>query len=164
MTFLSGCRLLTAIILSSILIPLISPAQVTIKEKMEIKPKVPLKNQSIGKPHGQLNGSSVDYFNPPLFTGGTLTLGAALVSTGKIDIQGEIDCDNQDVLAVVLPGGLQDRIIAWKGRQPSAAGCNMDEGKTPYYVTLPGGSNVPNIRMSLRNGEPWWDVYLGHRR
>jgi hypothetical protein len=137
--------------------PLISLSQVTIKEKVEIKPKAPTKIQNSGKSQLQSDGSSGDYFDPPLFySGGVVTLGAALVATGEIDIQGAIDGNQSAVVTVVL-SAYQDRQIAWKGGQPIPWGGSMYEGQSPYYDTVGGPSYIPVIALYLFGGTVWYD-------
>jgi hypothetical protein len=149
MSLLSTClggssrRLLKAIILTIIVVPLISVAQVRIKEKVEIKTKALV-------PTKRLSGS-IDFFSPPLFFDdeGTLVvpLASTLIASGSINVKGQID---QGCWAQVGYSMYDGHALAWRDYS--------EGGGEPLTVSLEYGEYMPviaDIKLRLHNAEDW---------
>lgn len=155
MSLLSTClggpsrRLLKAIILSIILVPLISIAQVTIKEKVEVRLK-----ESI--PKNRFTGT-VDYFSPPQFLDdeGTpvVPLASTLTASGSINVTGRIDPGCWAQVGYWMYDG---HALAWRDYS--------EGGGEPLTVSLEYGQYMPvvaDINLMLHNPDDWpgtWSV------
>jgi hypothetical protein len=129
-----------------IVIPTSLLSQVTIRERVEIKPK----QQAATLPPRRSTTSTIDYFNPPLFVLDyeglpVLTLPSSLTISGQVDIDGVLG-GNQKATVVLNLSAYNQVEIAWKGREPLSWGGNFYEGQNPYAGAFTEGS-YPDVQL-----------------
>jgi hypothetical protein len=151
MAHLQSRRLITAIILPGILLPLVSFAQVTIKEKVEIQPKAPAKVALKSERQGPRAAGSGSFFDPPFFGtdpywGTGLALRSTFTISGSIAFGGPIGVYQHAVLLEVGAWEAEHH-LAWKGRGGWPDGI-WYEGSTSYTATYDGGW-YPDVRLYL---------------
>jgi hypothetical protein len=150
MSLLSSRRLVHAIILLTILVPLISIAQVTIKEKVEIKSKPQQRTLK--------NSSTCDFFAPSLFINyygvPRLPLPASLTMNGSVIVPDSIG-GNQEAVVTYQMNPYQDYQLAWKGRTPWPWGGDIYEGHSTWTGVLDRASTV-DLEMYLLDGTNWY--------
>jgi hypothetical protein len=122
-------------------------SQVNIKERVEIKPKDPLRPGHVA--------ALYDYFSPPLFVtvDGHLvvTLASSLTLTGTVTVLGVMGTNQ---LASVVYVAQNEHSIAWQGRSSSGSGGVPYSGSAPYTDSFSAGSS-PNVQLYLLDVYDW---------
>ncbi|MCX6143818.1 MAG: C39 family peptidase [Ignavibacteriales bacterium] len=157
--FTHPSRLITTVIASTILFPIVLLSQVKIKEKVEIKPSAVAASirsaASVAQSH--------DFFHPPLFVWDTIAHQPYLTLSSHVTVQGavtfgldaDVVCGEQAQLVVYLTEYRQDA-FAWKGRYSSGAGCGKFEDKQPFVGDFSQGG-YPDVQMYLFDWQ-WADA------
>ncbi|MEK6754521.1 MAG: hypothetical protein AABZ02_00050, partial [Bacteroidota bacterium] len=133
-------KLLTATILL-LFFPAFVFAQVIIREKVQIQPRLPVPSHKAAELY--------DLFNPPLFVDnyGTpaLALGSTLTISGTVAIDGDFAA-GQQAQVVFVADQYHEYSLAWKGRDPVGSGGNPFEGQNPFTGTF-GKEAFPNVQL-----------------
>lgn len=148
MALLQSRRLITAITLAIIFLPMLSFSQVKIKEKVEVHPKAPANVPLKSERNARTVAGSNTFFDPPLFVNDpNLGLGLALTSTltisGSVTIGGDI-LGNQHAKLLVVSD--QEHPIAWKGKFGWVG--ELSSGESPYTGTF-SAESYPDVRLYL---------------
>lgn len=142
MSILPRRWLLNATIVLSFLMPLISFSQVTIREKVEIKPRSEGSHVSSTKGKPRLSSGSNRFFNPPLFAENPLsgepqlTLPALLTFSGSVDVHGALGFSQ---FAILFHGGTG---IAWMTRDSYGWGGEVHQGQSTETTSYSAGHSL----------------------
>jgi hypothetical protein len=154
---------LAAIAALCIVLPTFLLSQVTIRERVQIKPRSPDKQTTaIQRPARTADASDI-FYDPPLFVEDPLshrtgaTLPGTITITGTVDIAGSIGTNQHALLIYSDPSGA-DHEIAAKGRDAIGFGGNMYERQTPFTGPLNKGL-FPSIGLYLFDSQ--WVTRIG---
>jgi hypothetical protein len=163
MSTLLRFRALAAIAVLFVVFPTFLLSQVTIRERVEIKPRSPDKQTAeIQHPARTADASDI-FYDPPLFVEDPLfhrmglTLPSTVTISGTVDIAGSIGTNQHALLIYSDPSGA-DHEIAAKGRDAIGFGGNMYERQTPFTGPLNKGL-FPSISLYLFDSQ--WVTRIG---
>jgi hypothetical protein len=156
-------KTLTAIVALCVVFPTFLLSQVTIRERVEIKPRSPNNEATAIQGIAYTADASNLFYDPPLFTEDPLshrtgcTLPSTITISGTVDIVGSIGTNQHALLIYRDPSGA-DHEIAAKGRDAIGFGGNMYERQSPYTGPLNKGL-FPSITLYLFDSQ--WVTRIG---